>query len=250
MGRDCPPSAVLVHVLGHVPTHVSGRFVVSNEGRRASLRYTCGMTIRFDDKARAARRRWLAIAVVAVAAGVVAAWWTLRPHADGGAAADGAFPWSRADSGTNTSAAPLPRRVAAGASAWAPPPPLPPVTGRPDSLSADEWAALQLVTKDDPDGPQQTALLVNFLQFQKKYQAWQIWPPGQDPAGKQQLARELLDAVVDKAARGMLSTPQAQQIQIELIDDIETDPRRREDLRREQAQRLPIGVPPLKGFPS
>jgi hypothetical protein len=209
--------------------------------------------ISFDAPAWHARAGWrlagLAAGLVVVGLTLAYAdigWLAPPPPASTGNERAQAFPWARAGGAVEGAVASEVSDEAAGVAGRR----VVPATeqpkaasGRPDDLTADEWATLQAATQGLADGERQLAAMADFMRFQKAFVRWEALHAPADQHARRELGHQLLDQVVGMAASGVVTTPQAQQIQDALIADLEPDPPRREALQREQLGRLPQQVP-------
>ncbi|MBQ0753627.1 MAG: hypothetical protein KBT87_06250 [Gammaproteobacteria bacterium] len=124
-----------------------------------------------------------------------------------------------------------------------------PITSRPEFISPVEWFVVKEVAAKNANSEEALTRLVNNFRFIKHMELWQAIASGEihydsvyDGQGIDQraLAEHLLKSLPARIAAKDMSKSQAQQIQMALIMDIETDPLKRHQRLREEAQRIGV----------
>ena len=124
----------------------------------------------------------------------------------------------------------------------------PPVHGKPDFLTDEEWAGVQATARSSADPAHETARLVDYLRFQKLYFQWSTEKTTQ-PVHARQLTRQLMKGLPDKIAQGVVGAEQAEQTLEQLVDFLEPDPMKQEQMLARERRRLPPqpSAPPAFG---
>ena len=123
-----------------------------------------------------------------------------------------------------------------------------PVHRKPDFLSDEEWAGVQATAGSSADPTHETARLVDYLRFQKLYFEWSTDKTTQ-PAHARLLAGQLMKGLPDKVAQGVVGAEQAEQTLEQLVDFLEPDPLKQEQMLARERRRLPPqpSAPPAFG---
>jgi hypothetical protein len=124
-----------------------------------------------------------------------------------------------------------------------------PITHRPAFISPVEWYVVKEVAERKADREKALTRLVNNFRFLKQMELWQAMTSGKplkdgiydvDQIDRRELAEHLLERIPTRLAANDMSKSQAQQAQMALIMDIETDPQRRHKRLREESQRIGV----------
>lgn len=124
-----------------------------------------------------------------------------------------------------------------------------PITHRPAFISPVEWLVVKEVAARHIDHDEALTRLVNNFRFIKQMELWQSMASGENlneslydvhQVDRRELAEHLLEMIPTRLAANDMSKSQAQQAQMALITDIETDPQRRHQRLREEFQRIGV----------
>lgn len=180
---------------------------------------------------KSSSRRWLWLPVVALAAAGAYVWWQ---HSSGGA-----------DGSTHPQAlAPAPGEgwpitASAGGGGGQPLIPRGPVgETRPADITQDAWDALSKALENDPNKVHERQRLVSYLRFQRAVTQWSEMKDGPNVAGRQALARELVDQLPLHAGNGEVNSGEASLLLRALAADLEPDPTRQQAWIDTQMNRL------------
>lgn len=187
------------------------------------------MSTTLIDKSSA--RRWLWLPVVALAAvGAYVVW----QHSSGGSE-DRAQPQALAPSPGGG----WPITATAGGSEGQPLIPRGPVgETRPADITQDAWDALNKALENDPNKAQERQRLVSYLRFQRAVTQWSEMKDGPNVAGRQALARELVEQLPLHAGNGEVNSGEASLLLRALAGDLEPDPTRQQAWINNQMNRL------------
>lgn len=186
------------------------------------------------DQARS--KKWLVAFLVVSAAG--AAWWAWHSstRASGDESGSGAFPWSRAEPSGASSNKPLSADQGQALIKQTAEPIR--IDQRPSFLSEEEWGALREALREDPNREQEMVRILEYLRFQKQFEAWQALKNSPDAAQRQALAAELMDQIPQRLEKRELGAGEAQMLQTILIEDMVADPQARQARLAQERQRL------------
>lgn len=192
------------------------------------------------------RRPILLVGLAVLAIVSFLAWWALKPDHPTGSEAERSVssgPTASPFGAVRDGAAPPvsdapPAWMAAGSGAASGGTPTPAPSSLPD-LTAEEWAALKEVLKDQPNAEAEIRRLVEFARFQKGFERWQSLreEPGSAQA-RAEIASELLRLLPDHVRRQEVIGGEALMLQAALLEDAEPDPARREVRRQELAKEV------------
>lgn len=160
-------------------------------------------------------KRWLWMPVVALAAAGAYVW---LQHSAGVGTEGGAHPLALAPAGgwpitASTGSGdgqPLIPRGSVGES-------------RPADIAPDAWDALNKALENDPNKAQERQRLVSYLRFQRAVTQWSEMKDGPNVAGRQALARELVDQLPLHAGNGEVNTGEVSLLLRALAPDLEPD---------------------------
>jgi hypothetical protein len=117
-----------------------------------------------------------------------------------------------------------------------------PVTQRPDFVSPLEWKIFEGVAQTHADPAQELTLLVNRLRFTRLEALWRsLRSAGGNSEPRRILARQLLDEIPGRVRERQFDRAQAQSLQLELLEDLVSDPVQR--VRRASAESLRLSEP-------
>lgn len=175
-------------------------------------------------------KRWLWLPVVAVvAAGAYVAWQHTvsgvddATHPSALAPASGAWPIT-ATTGNNDGQPLIPRG--------------PVGDSRPADITQDAWDALNKALENEPNKAQERQRLVSYLRFQRAVTQWSELKDGPNVAGRQALARELVDQLPLHAGNGEVNAGEASLLLRALAVDMEPDVSRQQAWIDQQLSRL------------
>lgn len=165
-------------------------------------------------------KRWRWLAVPAVMAVATLAWWV----SDRGEA----LQQGRGGTAASSSASLWPMQASVG---QAPDPlliPREPVSdARPADFTPEDWAMLNKALEGLPDKAQERNRLVAYLRFQRGVSQWRELQGDPNVAGRQALARALLELLPPHVAQGEVNAGEALMMLGALAQDLEPDPARR-----------------------
>jgi hypothetical protein len=116
-----------------------------------------------------------------------------------------------------------------------------PIKRRPAFISSMEWDMLKGVADQQANPDEGLTRLINTTLFYKQLERWQALHSGADMATRQALAQRLLDDLPQRVTNDDMSIPDVQKLQVELLVDVEPDPKLRASRAQKEAKRL---VPP------
>lgn len=100
-----------------------------------------------------------------------------------------------------------------------------PVLQRPDFISNLEWRVFQGVARTHDNPAAELTLLVNRLRFTRLEDLWRsLLANHRAPRRRLQLARQLLDEIPDRVREHQFDLAQAQALQLQLLEDLVSDP--------------------------
>jgi hypothetical protein len=113
------------------------------------------------------------------------------------------------------------------------------VSRKPDFVSALEWQIFLGVARTHRDPAQELTLLVNRLRFTRLEALWRsLQPHGEDADLRHRLAQQLLDEIPGRVRAAQFDRAQAQTLQLELVEDLVSDPRERIERVSNESRRL------------
>ncbi|HEX5355389.1 MAG TPA: hypothetical protein VFW93_04165 [Aquabacterium sp.] len=179
---------------------------------------------------KSSSKRWLWLPVVAVAAaGAYVLWLHSVSGADSASHPQALAPtpggWPITTSAGNNEGQPLIPRGPVGDT-------------RPADITQDAWDALNKALENDPNKVQERQRLVSYLRFQRAVTQWSEMKDGPNVAGRQALARELVEQLPLHAANGEVNSGEASLLLRALATDMEPDPTRQQAWIDQQLSRL------------
>lgn len=109
---------------------------------------------------------------------------------------------------------------------------------RPADITQDAWDALNKALENDPNKAQERQRLVSYLRFQRAVTQWSEMKDGPNVAGRQALARELVDQLPAHAGNGEVNSGEASLLLRALAGDLEPDPTKQQAWINSQMSRL------------
>lgn len=163
------------------------------------------------------RKPWALAALAAVAAAAAYVWWA-RGQAQNEMAASQHAEQASAQSGAWSA------RAAAGEEQVAIP--KDPVVGdnRPSDITPEAWDALNKALANEPNKEKERNRLVSYLRYQRAVAQWSEMKDSPNVAGRQALARELVEQMPQHMANGEVNAGEANLLLAAIVRDIEPDP--------------------------
>ncbi|TAL00119.1 MAG: hypothetical protein EPO09_00130 [Aquabacterium sp.] len=109
---------------------------------------------------------------------------------------------------------------------------------KPADITQEAWDALSKALENDPNKAQERQRLVSYLRFQRAVTQWSEMKDGPNVAGRQALARELVDQLPLHAGNGEVNSGEASLLLRALAGDLEPDPTRQQAWIDTQLKRL------------
>lgn len=117
-----------------------------------------------------------------------------------------------------------------------------PIGIRPDFVSEFEWQVLEGVARTHADPRSELTLLVNRMRFSRLQTLWRsLRSSGADIDLRQRLGWQLLGEIPGRVSEHQLDLAQAQALQLQLLDDLVSDPGER--IRRTSEESLRLSRP-------
>lgn len=115
------------------------------------------------------------------------------------------------------------------------------ITERPDFVSLLEWQVLQGVASRHAEPDRELTRLVNNLRFNKQLELWRSLPATTaNTAQRQSLATRLLADIPERVSHQEMGLPEAQRLQLAMLQELLPDPEARRLRAEEEARRIGV----------